>query len=109
MVQNAYDRGAISTKCGWGCKVPQDSNPRTWKNWSIQSTGADIMRLTTIYLDQMGVQLLALIHDGFLMICKRDELDPLKSAVNNACTMAVRQVLGDFPLRWEESPIRSQV
>ena len=59
----------LSPSCGWGCKVPHDSNPRTWLNWPIQSTGADIMRLTVIYLDQMGVQLLAPIHDGFLMMC----------------------------------------
>ena len=101
MVQNAFDRGIILTKCGWGCKVPQDSNPRTWRNWPIQSTGADIMRLTAIYLDQMGVQLLATIHDGFLMVCKRNELDDLISAVNKACAMAVQQVLSDFPLRWD--------
>ena len=55
MVQSAYDRGTIVTRCGWGCKVPPDSNPRTWLNWPIQSAGADIMRLTVIYLDQMGV------------------------------------------------------
>ena len=62
------------SRCGWGCKVPPDSNPRTWLNWPIQSAGADIMRLTVIYLDQMGVQLLAPIHDGFLMMCRRDEI-----------------------------------
>ena len=62
------------------------------------------MRLTTIYLDQMGVQLLAIIHDGFLMMCKRDELIDLVSAVNSACAMAVKQVLGDFPLRWDTHP-----
>ena len=102
MVQSAYDRGTISTKCGWGCKVPPDSNPRTWKNWPIQSTGADIMRMTVIYLDQMGVQLLAPVHDGFLMMCRRNELTDLESAVNSACDLAVKQVLGDFPLRWDD-------
>lgn len=103
MVQTAYDRGTIFTKCGWGCKIPPDSNFRTWLNWPIQTTGADIMRLTVIYLDQMGVQLLAPIHDGFLMMCDRDELPVLESAINSACAMAVEQVLGDFPLRWDIS------
>jgi len=104
MVQNAYDRGIILTKCGWGCKVPYDSNPRTWLNWPIQTTGADIMRLTAIYLDQMDVQLLAIIHDGFLMVCRRDEISDLESAINSACTMAVKQVLGDFPMKWDIHP-----
>jgi DNA polymerase I-like protein with 3'-5' exonuclease and polymerase domains len=103
MVQSAYDHGTISTKCGWGCNVPQDSTPRTWLNWPIQSAGADIMRLTVIYLDQQGVQLLAPIHDGFLVMCKRNEISDLKSAINSACTMAREQVLGDFPMKWDIS------
>jgi hypothetical protein len=101
VVQAAYDRGSINTACGWGCKVPADSNYRTWLNWQIQASGADIMRLTVIYLDRQGVQLLAPVHDGFLLCCRRDELGDLRAAVDHACTAAVRQILGDFPLRWD--------
>ena len=104
MVQSAFDHGSIVTRCDWGCKVPYDSNPRTWLNWPIQTTGSDIMRLTTIYLDQMGVQLLAIIHDGFLMMCKRDEISDLLSAIDSACGLAVKQVLGDFPMKWDIPP-----
>ena len=101
MVQGAYDHGTIFTKCDWGCKVPYDSNFRTWLNWPIQSAGSDIMRLTTIYLDQMNVQLLAIIHDGFLIMCRRNEIPALESAIDIACNMAVEQVLGDFKIKWD--------
>jgi hypothetical protein len=39
--------------------------------------------------------------DGFLMSCRRDQLDDLRVAVDLACRAAVEQVLGDFPMRWD--------
>ena len=54
-----------------------------------------------IYLDRQNVQLLAPVHDGFLLACRRDELSDLRAAVDQACAQAVRHVLGDFPLRWD--------
>ena len=59
------------------------------------------MRLTTIYLDQLGVNLLAIVHDGFLLSCHTDLLAATRRAIDVACTVAVRQVLDTFPLRWD--------
>jgi DNA polymerase I-like protein with 3'-5' exonuclease and polymerase domains len=101
VVQAAYDRGEIKTRCGWASRVPRLSKYRTWSNWPIQATGGDIMRLTIIYLDRQGVRILAPVHDGFLLSCRRDQLDDLKQAVDYAREAAVSQVLGDFPLKWE--------
>jgi hypothetical protein len=101
IVQTAYDRGRIITAGGWSCLVPRESKPRTWMNWLIQASGADIMRLVIIYLDQQNVRILAPVHDGFLLSCRRDEIDDLRVAVDLACSKAVSQVLGDFPLRWD--------
>lgn len=100
MVAAAYTRGEIRTRCGWGCLVPRDSNPRTWQNWPIQATGADVMRLTVVYLSQQGASVLAPIHDGFLMSCHRSQVDDLRAAVEVACRAAVEQALGRaFPMR----------
>jgi DNA polymerase I-like protein with 3'-5' exonuclease and polymerase domains len=67
----------------------------------MQSTGGDIMRLTMIYLDRQNVQLLAPVHDGFLLTCRRTQLPDLRAAINYACSTAVQHVLGGFPLRWD--------
>jgi DNA polymerase I-like protein with 3'-5' exonuclease and polymerase domains len=101
VVQGAYDRGEIKTRCGWASRVPRLSKYRTWANWPIQAAGGDIMRLTVVYLDRQGVRVLAPVHDGFLLSCRRDQLDDLRQAVDYACRSAVSQVLGDFPLKWE--------
>jgi hypothetical protein len=102
-VQAAFDRGRIATPCGWQSRVPFPSNERTWMNWPVQSTGSDIMRLTVTYLDRQNAHLLAPVHDGFLLSCRRDQLADLRDAVNYACGTAVEQVLPGFPLRWDFS------
>ena len=53
------------------------------------------------YLDRQNVALLAPVHDGFLLSCRRDQLADLRAAVDFACRTAVAQVLPGFPLRWE--------
>jgi hypothetical protein len=103
-VQGAYDRGWIKTPCGWRSQVPFPSNERTWMNWPVQSTGGDIMRLTITYLDRQGVRVLAPVHDGFLLSCRRDQLTDLRAAVDYACRTAVEHVLPGFPLRCEVTP-----
>jgi DNA polymerase I-like protein with 3'-5' exonuclease and polymerase domains len=99
IVQGAFDRGWIATPCGWRSRVPPLSNERTWMNYPMQATGADIMRLTIIYLDRQGVRVLAPVHDGFLLSCRRGELPALKEAVEYARHRAVEHVLPGFPLR----------
>ncbi len=102
-VQGAYDRGWIKTPCGWRSKVPFPGNERTWMNWPMQATGGDIMRLTVTYLDRQNVRVLAPVHDGFLLSCRRNQLADLRGAVDFACGTAVEQVLPGFPLRWDWS------
>jgi DNA polymerase I len=101
VVQGAYDRGCIVTPCGWRSGVPFPGNERTWMNWPMQAAGGDIMRLTVTYLDRQGVRVLAPVHDGFLLSCRRNQLAELRSAVDYACAAAVGHVLPAFPLRWE--------
>jgi DNA polymerase I len=101
IVQGSFDRGWIETPCGWRSRVPFKSNERTWMNWPVQSTAADIMRLTMAYMDHQNVRVLAVVHDSFVLSCRRDQLDDLRAAVDFACQTAVDQVVPGFPLRWD--------
>ncbi len=58
------------------------------------------MRLTVMYMEKTGLTVLAPIHDGFLLSCRRDEIDTMKEKVNFACGTAVEHVLPNFKLRW---------
>ena len=99
VVQRAFDEGIIRTKWGWSCKVPKDSKFRTWANFPIQAAAGDIMRLFIIYLDQCNVRILAPVHDGFLLSCLKTEKPMLEAIMERARSLAVSQVLGDFPLK----------
>jgi len=101
IVQGSFDRGWITTPCGWRSCVPAFSNERTWMNWPMQATGGDIMRLTVTYFDRQNVRILAPIHDGFVLSCRRDQLADFRAAVDFACGTAVEQVVPGFPLRWD--------
>jgi DNA polymerase-1 len=101
IVQGAIDRGQIVTPCGWRSRVPPFHKDRSWLNWPMQATGGDIMRLTITYLDRQNVRVLAPVHDGFLLSCRRDQLEDLRAAVDYACSTAVEHVLPGFPLRWD--------
>jgi hypothetical protein len=100
-VQRAFDRGWVKTRCGWRSKVPPRSNERTWMNWPQQSTGGDIMRSVVVYLDKQGVRILAPVHDGFLLTCRRDQLDDLLAACGYAAKRAVEHSLPGFPMKWK--------
>jgi DNA polymerase I len=104
VVSASYSRGYAVTPCGWRAKVPADSKFRTWANFPVQATAADIMRATTIALDRQGVQVLAIVHDGWLLTCRRGQQDQLRAAVEHARQFACRKVLKDFPLKldWTE-------
>ena len=100
-VQGAFDRRYIKTPCGWGARVPAYSNERTWMNWPMQAAGGDIMRVTIMYLDRQNVHVLAPVHDGFLLTCRRNQLADLRAAVDYACRQATDHVVPGFPLKWD--------
>jgi DNA polymerase I len=110
VVSATFDRGYATTPAGWRAHVPPDSKPRTWANFPIQGGGADIMRVMTIGLDALGVDVLAIIHDGWLLSCRRGEQDRLRQAVEQASRMACDKVLGGFTLKfdWAEFADRFQ-
>jgi DNA polymerase I-like protein with 3'-5' exonuclease and polymerase domains len=99
LLNAAYDRGVITTPCGWRSKVPPTSCERTWMNWPIQSVGADILRAAATYLDRQNVRLLGLVHDAFLISCRRDQLADLREAINYAFDLAVDHTLPGYRIR----------
>ncbi len=104
VVSASFDRGYAATPCGWRAKVEPESKWRTWSNFPIQGGGADIMRVMTIALDRQHVETLAIVHDGWLLTCRRGEQEHLRSAVEQARAFACEKVLGGYQLKidWTE-------
>jgi hypothetical protein len=55
----------------WGKGVP----PTELMNWPVQSAGADLMRIVCIAATEAGIELVAPVHDGFLIVSPLDRLD----------------------------------
>jgi DNA polymerase I-like protein with 3'-5' exonuclease and polymerase domains len=99
--QSAFSKGRALTRGGWPRKVKRNDNPRSVANHAIQGTAADVMRVSVINLGQNSTPLLAVIHDGFVFECRRDQLALTQRAIDDALERAVQQVLPGAPLRWK--------
>ncbi|HYH66071.1 MAG TPA: DNA polymerase, partial [Urbifossiella sp.] len=104
----AYTRGYATTRQGWRATVDLGSRWRTWANFPIQGGGAEVMRCTTIAMDRLGLEVLAVVHDGWLIECRAGDEGRVHDAVRRAGEWACRHVLGGFPLRmdWQVFPDR---
>ena len=59
----------LVTPLGWKTQLRNDPDPnnRSLLNWPMQSTGADIMRLSACELTEAGIEVCCPIHDAFLI------------------------------------------
>jgi DNA polymerase I-like protein with 3'-5' exonuclease and polymerase domains len=99
----AFSRGVCHTVAGWPRKVGRKDNPRSVANFAVQGAGGDLMRLAVVYLSRRDLQLLAVIHDGFLLECRRDQLPKVRECVDAALRQAVEQLLPGAPMKWSVS------
>jgi DNA polymerase I len=67
-VQHALQTGVMRTAMGWTCRTGiTELNERSIRNWPVQSTGADILRIACILATRHGIKLLAPVHDAVLI------------------------------------------
>jgi DNA polymerase I len=67
-LQHSLQTGRMRTSMGWTCNVGDlEKNERTIRNWPIQSSGADILRIACIWATRRGLRLLAPVHDAVLI------------------------------------------
>ena len=67
-VQRALQTGVMRTAFGWTCHTGIiEFNERSIRNWPVQATGADILRIACILGTRHGIKLLAPVHDAALI------------------------------------------
>ena len=67
-LQHSLQTGIMRTAMGWTCRTGiLELNARSIRNWPVQSTGADILRIACIMATRRGVKLLAPVHDAVLI------------------------------------------
>jgi hypothetical protein len=67
-VQHSLQTGVMRTAFGWTCRTGiTEFNERMIRNWPIQATCADILRIACILATRHHIRLLAPVHDAVLI------------------------------------------
>jgi hypothetical protein len=57
---------ALSSEFGWRVKVPPNTNPRTVRNWPIQTAGSEILHVAVVLAERRGIPIIAPVHDALM-------------------------------------------
>jgi hypothetical protein len=75
-VQHALQTGVMRTAFGWTCRIGiLEFNERSIRNWPIQATGADILRIACILAARHGIKIIAPVHDAVLIEAPIERID----------------------------------
>jgi DNA polymerase I-like protein with 3'-5' exonuclease and polymerase domains len=91
----SYARERAITRMGWYLKTGPQVKPRTLRNFPVQGTGADVLRLAHILLFEAGIRVCCPVHDAFLIETKEADLEKTKEQVCTIMAQAGRYVLGE--------------
>jgi DNA polymerase I len=97
-VQYAFQTGSMRTAFGWTCRTGiTEFNERSIRNWPIQATGADILRISCILATRHGIKLLAPVHDAVLIEAPIERIEADVAVMREIMRRASRIVLNADP------------
>jgi hypothetical protein len=97
-LQAALQTGIMRTAFGWTCRTGiLEFNERSIRNWPIQATGADILRIACILMVRHGIRLLAPIHDAVLIEASLENIEKDVALARECMRRASRIVLNKDP------------
>jgi DNA polymerase-1 len=111
-VQHSLQTGIMRTVMGWQCCTGiTEFNERSIRNWPIQATGADILRIACILATRHGIRLLAPVHDAVLIEAPIERIEADVALTQEIMRRASRIVLnadasGTHELRTDAKIIR---
>jgi DNA polymerase I len=111
-VTHALQTGNMRTALGWTCCTGiTELSERSIRNWPVQSTGAEILRIACILATRHGIRLLAPVHDAVLIEAPIDRIEKDVALTQEIMRRASRIVLnaradGTHELRTDAKIIR---
>jgi hypothetical protein len=97
---------SLPTVFGWYLHIGPDANTRSLRNYPCQANGAELLRLLCSLLTEMGIDIVATIHDAILIEAAIDDIDQVVAKAQMAMAMASEIILDGFRLRSEAKIIR---
>jgi DNA polymerase I-like protein with 3'-5' exonuclease and polymerase domains len=107
-VDNVLAGATLSTPMGWQFRqgMGTEGNQRSILNWPMQSTGADILRLSCVRLMEAGVKICAPVHDAILIEAPLDALDEQVELARGIMEQACRDLLRGRACRVDAETIK---
>jgi len=104
-VNEAVLGGRLWTTFGWQIITDSQQNDRSFRNFPVQTNGAEMMRIAGMMLIDSGIRVCAPVHDAFLIEAPLDKLDDTVADSQKVMKEASRKVLNGFELRSEAQTI----
>jgi DNA polymerase-1 len=94
------------TVLGWWIYARGEINDRSLRNFPVQATGADMLRVACILLTDAGIRVCAPVHDALLIEAPLEELDAAVATTQALMKQASAIVLDGFELRSDVNTVR---
>jgi DNA polymerase-1 len=108
--QSAVDHAGLELEIGtpfsWYMQCPPGINPRTVRNFPIQSTASEILHVACILAERRGIQIVAPIHDAFVAETDLDCVDEASAALDRVMRDASSIVLRGYELPTDYQIVR---
>lgn len=95
-VARALDTGTMRTVFGWECRTGiTEFNERSIRNFPVQATGSEILRIACIMATRRGIGLVAPVHDAVLIEAPIDRIEADAALMREIMRRASRIVLNN--------------
>jgi hypothetical protein len=88
----------IGTPFGWYMQCPSGINPRTVRNYPIQSTAAEVLHVACILAERRGIEVVAPVHDAIMVEARLDQVEDTSLALDRVMRDAAAVVLRGYEL-----------
>ena len=105
-VDEAVLGGRLWTVFGWWICAKGEINDRSLRNFPVQATGADMLRVACVLLTDAGIQVCAPVHDALLIEAPLEDLDAAVATTQALMKQASAIVLDGFELRSDVNTVR---
>ncbi|CAE6883902.1 DNA polymerase [Vibrio sp. B1FLJ16] len=98
-VGRTIQKNKVATSLSWRYAIDKKDSFNSLRNWSIQATGADIMRRACLEFDAAHIPLLLTNHDSFLIQVKTSNIKQELEKAKEILEVASSEVLRGFKLK----------
>ena len=98
--------GTMTSVFGWQRRVGAEPNPRSLRNWPVQSAAAAMMQIAAVAATEAGLEVCAPVHDAFLIAAPLERLDNDVATIRALMSRAGRAVTGGLEVRTDAEIVR---